>query len=110
MWRLTSVPHCPQSVYPGERTCFQQLNIDVRDFVDTGYGKNFLQGSVSLDDEDEQNCDESLLGMNRHLESWWKDVSSRGQISDGNLQQIISEMWISEDVEKYRIDWVKQVC
>lgn len=110
MWRLISVPHCSQSAYPREGTCFQQLDINVRDFVNTGYGKSFLQGSVFLNDEDEQNCDELLLGMNRHLESWWNDLSSRGLVGDGNLQQIISEMWTSKDVEKYSIDWVKQVC
>lgn len=110
MWRLISVPDVATSTYPGEHTCFQHLDISVRDFLDIGYGKNFLQSSVSIDDEDYENCGELLLDMNRHLESWMNDVSSRGATRDGNIQQIISELWSSEDVVKYGIDWVKQIC
>jgi hypothetical protein len=98
MWRLISVPHCSQGAYPGERTCFQQLDINVRDFVNIGYGKSFLQGSVSLDNEDEQNCDKSLIGMNRHLEPWWNDVSSRGLVKDA----IFSKLSLSCGHQKMR--------
>lgn len=110
LWRLISVPHYCQSTYPGESLYLQQPDTHIRASWNSGHGKNFLQGSVSFDDEDEQNCDELLLGMNNHLESWLEDVSSRIIPSDDNEQEGFSEMWTSEDVEKYGIDWVKQVC
>ena len=45
-------------------------DISLRRFVDSCYGRNILQSVVSLDNDDQDNCDELLLGMNHHLGSW----------------------------------------
>lgn len=88
-WRLISVPDCAKSAYPGECTYTQQSDISVRKFVDSGYGKNFLQSVVSLDNEDRDNCDELLLGMNHHLGSWWEDLFHSSGTSDDSIQKVV---------------------
>jgi len=108
-WRLISVPDCAKSAYPGECTYIQQPNISVRKFIDSGYGKNFLQSVVSLDNEDRDNCDELLLGMNHHLGSWWEDLSHSSGTSDDSIQKVVSEGWSPEDEERFGIQWIKQI-
>jgi ectoine hydroxylase-related dioxygenase (phytanoyl-CoA dioxygenase family) len=63
-----------------------------------------IQGSLSLDDEQEGNCTQILPGMHNHLGEWWGRVSARGQASDGWVHRITDVMFNSGT------DWTDQPC
>ncbi len=49
----------------------------------TGRGKNIIQGSLSLDDENKDNCTLLVLGFHRRIHEWWARVKQRGKDTSG---------------------------
>jgi hypothetical protein len=109
-WRLISFPYYVKSTMPGEQTYFRHIDINLNDLSRTGRGYAVLQGSLSLDDENDHNCTEILPGMHRHLPEWWSEVRERQEVSDGHVQRIEPWMWTSHDALKYGTDWEKEIC
>jgi hypothetical protein len=114
-YRLISFPYYMKSTQIGEKTFFRHIDINIDDFVQTGRGRNILQGSVSLCNEDDHNCTEILPKMHHHIADWWKDVKKRRTAQgkkhkNGLVQGIDSTMWTAEDAIKYKTKWTKQVC
>ncbi|KAJ5139428.1 hypothetical protein N7448_002836 [Penicillium atrosanguineum] len=108
--RLISFPYYAKSTMPGEQTRFRHIDVNLNDLFQTGRGHAILQGSLSLDDEDEQNCTELLYGMHRHIHEWWASVRDRMETTDGYVQKIDGKNWTKEDAAKYGADWAKEVC
>lgn len=117
-YRLISYPYYAKNTLPGESTKFRHIDINIRDYVDTGRGGNILQGSVSLTDEDDQNCTEVLAGMHKPgiMADWFGALKSRENerkgrsLGDGYVTRIDPWMWIKDDEEKYGCQWIKEVC
>ncbi|KAI9780352.1 MAG: hypothetical protein M1839_006775 [Geoglossum umbratile] len=76
---LICYPYYVKYQLEGEKTGFSHLDINVDEFVKTGRGGNIIQGSLSLDDEDEQNCTLVVPGFHRHIHEWWERVKQRKQ-------------------------------
>lgn len=82
--------------------------------METGWGGNIIQGSVSLDDETAgTGCTAIAPGMHRRLGEWWKDVLSRsdGEKVQGTSGRVhsVQPPWHSSDVAKYG-DWTPVPC
>jgi hypothetical protein len=69
-----------------------------------------IQDSMSLDDEDAENCTVILTEMHRHLNEWWKRVSDRELDTNEFVHRIISVMFTSNDASHFEIDWSNVVC
>ena len=67
----------------GESTGFAHLDINVDKCMRTSHGKNIIQGSLSLDNEDEQVCTSLVFGFHRHIHEWWAQVKQQGQGGSG---------------------------
>ncbi|KAH0547757.1 hypothetical protein FGG08_000014 [Glutinoglossum americanum] len=80
---LICYPYYVKYQVEGESTGFAHLDINVDRFVETGRGKNIIQGSLSLDDENEHGCTLLVFGFHRHIHEWWARVKQRGQDSSG---------------------------
>ncbi|KAI9763395.1 MAG: hypothetical protein M1839_006454 [Geoglossum umbratile] len=80
---LICYPYYVKYQVEGESTDFAHLDINVDKFVKTGKGKNIIQGSLSLDDENEHGCTLLVPGFHRHIHEWWARVKQRGQDSSG---------------------------
>jgi hypothetical protein len=63
-----------------------------------------IQGSISLDDEDESNCTVILPGIHHKLRQWWERVLERGQGTDGFVHRIKESMFTREDAEVLGLD------
>ncbi|KAJ5761803.1 uncharacterized protein N7511_005185 [Penicillium nucicola] len=109
-WRLISYPYYAKSTLPGEQTFFRHIDVNLNDLSHSGRGRAILQGSLSLTDEDENNCTELLCGMHPHVQEWWSDVRQRQQTADGPVSRIEPWMWTRDDVAKYHTDWTKEIC
>ncbi|KAI9761349.1 MAG: hypothetical protein M1840_001973 [Geoglossum simile] len=80
---LICYPYYVKYQVEGESTGFAHLDINVDRFVETGCGKNIIQGSLSLDDENKYGCTLLVLGFHHHIHEWWARVKQRGQDSSG---------------------------
>ncbi|KAI9766266.1 MAG: hypothetical protein M1840_006680 [Geoglossum simile] len=77
-WRIISYPYYTKDTTIGKSTGFVHLDINVEKFVDSGYGGNIIQGSVSLDDEDENGCTILVPRFHTQIRTWWERVRQRG--------------------------------
>lgn len=87
-WRLISFLYYTKNTLFGEQISFRYIDINIQDFIDTGYRGNIIQGSVSFTDKDKLNCTEYIPGMYRsnNLALQWDSVKKREPTSDGFIQ------------------------
>jgi hypothetical protein len=83
-WRMISYPYYTKDTTAGESTGFAHLDINVEKFVESGRGGNIIQGSMSLDDEDECGCTILVLGFHQQIQAWWERVRQRGLNRSGH--------------------------
>ena len=109
-WRLISFPYYAKSTYPGEKTAFRHIDVNVPDLLNSGRCANVIQGSVTLTDETRENCTTILLGMQHYLGEWWQDLKERGYAKDGLIHKVSPDMWTVADEEKFGLEWKHQIC
>jgi hypothetical protein len=113
--RLISYPYYTKYQQTGDSTSFRHIDLNIPQLVNNQRGYSLIQGSVSLDDEEPDDCTELLLGMHKHLKQWWREVSGRlerkgKKPKDGAVIVIRPEMWDKRDIRKYGIDFTPQPC
>lgn len=121
-YRLISYSYYAKNTFSGEATRFSHININIRDYVDTGRGGNVYQGSVSLTDEDSKSCAEILAGMQKpgNMADWYGVFKSRESEREGcsvgdGLCVAVAGRWhrlppqdgVARDQSKYtvRVPW-----
>ncbi|KAL9048148.1 MAG: hypothetical protein Q9162_007841 [Coniocarpon cinnabarinum] len=115
-WRLISYPYYVKYAKPGDNTFFRHIDINTAEAARSGANINMIQGSVSLDDEDDANCTEILPGMHKEarFKEWFKDVKSRHPHIENCLDNMVSTIkptyWTAEDAQKFKTDWKKVPC
>ena len=113
--RLISYPYYTKYQQTGDSTSFRHIDLNIPQLVNNQRGYSLIQGSVSLDDEEPDDCTELLLGMHKHLKQWWREVSGRlerkgKKPKDGAVIVIRPEMWDKRDIRKYGVDFTPQPC
>ena len=58
----------------GENTGFTHLDLNIKDFVESGKGANIVQGGLSLTDETSKKCTTLVLGFQKHAHKWYADL------------------------------------
>ena len=66
-WRLISIPSYVKDTKEGESTQFQHLDLNLKNYIKYGWGLNAIQGSISLDDENENGCTQIIKGFQQHI-------------------------------------------
>ncbi|KAH0563233.1 hypothetical protein GP486_002201 [Trichoglossum hirsutum] len=99
-WRLISYPYYTKDTTPGDNTGFMHFDINVEEFLETGRGGNVVQGSVSLDDEDNRNATILRPGFQRQLRAWWTLVKKRGLATSGYTTNA-QDKYTAEDSRKF---------
>ena len=69
-WRLSLYPYYAKYNHPGDSSFYCYIDLNIPGLVYEGRRENMIQGTLSLDDEDNENCTEMLLGMRRCLREW----------------------------------------
>jgi hypothetical protein len=88
---------------PGEATGFKHLGINADEYVKTRKGENIIQGSLSLDDGDEDGCTILVKKFHLVIHLWWERVIARGKAKSGNTTNA-SDSYTEEDRRTLR-DW-----
>lgn len=69
---LISYPYYVKDTTPGEKTGFRHLDLNVRQCVESGRGRNIVQGALALDNENEENCTVVVKGFHRKMSQWYQ--------------------------------------
>ncbi|KZF18793.1 hypothetical protein L228DRAFT_215835 [Xylona heveae TC161] len=109
-WRLISYPYYTKYARQNDSTYFRHIDINIPRWIETGVGGNLIQGSMSLDDEDELNTTELLMGMHHHLHTWWALVEERGLSVRAPVIRITDAMYTAEDQDRFGCRWTAQPC
>jgi hypothetical protein len=109
-WRLVSYPYYAKFAVKGDNTYFRHIDLNIPELLAKARGSGMIQGSISLDDEDESNCTVILPGMHHKLPEWWERVVARGQETDGFVHRITEQMFTKEDAKALGVDWKRVPC
>ncbi|KAF1937909.1 hypothetical protein EJ02DRAFT_355705, partial [Clathrospora elynae] len=74
---LISYPYYTKYTKAGDPTYFRHIDCNIADAVKTGNGANMIQGSVSWDEEDSENCTQTLIGFHKIIAGYqeWRETS-----------------------------------
>lgn len=81
--------------------------------IESGRGSNQIQGTVSLDQETENDCTEILPGLHDtdRMKKWVERRSDRGDLlGDGFVHRIEASHWTKEDARALGTEWEKCIC
>lgn len=107
-YKLISHPYYGKYAKPGDQTFFRHIDLNIADAVYSGLGVEMIQGTVSWDYEDDDNCTEMLDGFHRYLEEYAEWRKAQGLTSTGCI-----EKWEPSDfppewkVTKPHVEWKK---
>lgn len=107
---LVSYPYYTKHQRKGDTTAFRHIDINVPAFTATGRGRYLIQGSVSLDDEDDEDCTEILPGMHHHLKEWATSWMAERSTLSAAVHAIGPDDFTPQDAEKYKTKWTPVPC
>ncbi|MCJ1266008.1 hypothetical protein MMC22_005890 [Lobaria immixta] len=99
--RMVSHPYYTKHVVDGDSTFFRHLDLNVPRYLESGWGKNVIQGSVSWVDEAPGNCTEITPGFHHHLRQWWAGVVKEKRHTNGDVHSFTSKVWSRRDEQTY---------
>ena len=109
-WRLVLYPYYAKYAKEGDNIYFRYIDLNIPALLAKERGSAMIQGSLSLDNEDEENCTVILAGMYRKLGEWWQRCCDRGQETDGFVHRITETMFTREDATVLGVDWKRVPC
>lgn len=109
-WRLVTYPYYTKFARPGDKTYFRHIDLNVPSLINAERGAALIQGSLLLDDEDDDNCTVLIAGMQHKLADWWARCVAQGQETDGFVHRITETMFTEEDANVLGCSWKKVPC
>ena len=73
-WRLISFPYYGKYAKPGDSTWFRHIDVNIPRLLKDNRAAHMIQGSVSLDEENAQNCTILVKGFHQNIADWWKEL------------------------------------
>ena len=107
---LVSYPYYAKYAHEGDNTFFRHIDVNVKELATSGRGANMIQGSVSLDDEREDDCTMILPGMHRHIQAWDEVLTARGRSTGALVHRICDDMFTPDDEKQFDTQWTPQPC
>lgn len=110
-WRLASYPYYAKYNKKGDWTHFRHIDINIPQALENGKGVHQIQGTLSLDDEDESRATIILAGTHiKQLGQLWAKICARNQQTDGYIHRFTNPMVTKEDMEEIGIKWKAVPC
>jgi len=103
-------PYYAKFAQAGDNTFFRHIDINIKDLAKSGRGANMIQGTVSLDDEQIDDCTMILPGMHKHFKEWEEVLDARGLSTASLVHRIKDSMFTAEDGKTFRTRWTPQPC
>ena len=73
LWQI-SFPYYLKSILQGDGIAFQHIDLNGKRIVECRRGSSRIQTSLTLTQEDDENCTFVVPGFHRKLPQWWTDV------------------------------------
>ncbi|GAB7341642.1 hypothetical protein MBLNU457_7836t2 [Dothideomycetes sp. NU457] len=98
---LVSYPYYIKQTRPGDNTGFHHF--DMNPYLMTAFDWNQMQSSLSLSDEDEENCTVLVPGFHKNLDQWVRDTQSRSKQAKGLVFNLTRDRYNGEygEFEKF---------
>jgi hypothetical protein len=88
------------------KTAFRHINQNISFLLTVEREANMIQNSLSLNDENVNNCIIILSEMHKHLTSWWKRMTIRKLTTDEWVHRVIDSMFIKQNAENFDTSWI----
>ena len=99
---LISAPYYAKDTKKGDSTAFRHVDFNLQQMTSSSQrGLDQIQGSVSLDDEQADDCTEIVPKMHPHLAEWCKRIMQRGVKSNSYVNKITSKYLTKEDLKEW---------
>jgi hypothetical protein len=114
-WRLISYSYYVKYA-TRSGTFFRHIDLNITQYLINGRGGNMIQGTVSLDDEQDDCCTEIILGMNskEKIQDWYDRIVARhnkADVMDDFVNRVQDKkIWSPEDAEYFKTDFTPQPC
>jgi hypothetical protein len=96
---------------PASQTFFRHIDLNMENVLQDDATGLIIQGSVSLTDEDQDNCTEIIPKLHARFAEYWADLQERGVPQSGGLVNAITDRHFTEtDKLKFQTTWRKEVC
>lgn len=109
-WRLISYPYYAKNAIPGDSTGFRHLDVNLPLLARKQHGINMIQGSVSITDEEPDDCTEIVPGMHRYTKQWHERVEKRGIELAGEVIRVEGRVLTKGDLAEFNTDWTPVPC
>lgn len=110
---LISYPYYTKYTKPGDRTFFRHIDLNISEAVYSRHGVDTIQGSVSFDQEDDENCTELLMGFHNIIDKYqdWRVENGKGD-STGYIEGWTDKYdWPQNAQDRFpQVKWKKQPC
>lgn len=75
---LVSYPYYAKYAHKGDNTFFRHIDVNMKQLASSVRGANMIQGMVSLDNENQDDCTEILPGMHKHIKNGMRSLPHVG--------------------------------
>src|SRR5271170_3350110 len=75
---LVSYLYYAKYAKPGDSTAFRHIDLNIKQLTQSRRGASMIQGTVSLDNEEKDDCTIILPGMHHHIDEWARRIEDRG--------------------------------
>ena len=107
---LVSYPYYAKYAHEGDNTFFRHIDLNIKELASSDRGASMIQGTVSLDDENDDDCTMILPGMHKHIKEWEEILTTRGLSTGALVHRIQDSMFTSEDEKTFDTKWTPQPC
>jgi hypothetical protein len=104
-WRLISYFYYIKYAKSRNKTAFRHINQNILFLLIIEREANMIQNSLSLNDENVNNCIIILSEMHKHLISWWERVTIKKLTTNEWVHKIIDFMFTKQNAENFDTSW-----
>jgi hypothetical protein len=104
-WRLISYFYYIKYAKSRNKTAFRHINQNISFLLTIEREANMIQNSLSLNDENVNNCIIILSEIHKHLTSWWERVTIRELTTDEWVHKMIDSMFTKQNAENFDTLW-----
>jgi hypothetical protein len=112
LFAITTSPYYVKYATQGQSTGFRHLDQNLRALAAEGKGKDQWQGSLSLDDEDNENCTELCVGFNNmtKIKKFADILEKKGKLGDGFVKQMNNTILDATTAGQLGVRWGPYPC
>ena len=113
---LILYPYYTKYQREGDSTFFQHIDVNIHQLVTDKRGLYQIQGTVSLDDERQDDCTVIVPGMHRYIEPWGERLRERARASGKEpsrafVEKISDVNLTKEDLKEFgNVKWTSVPC